>query len=65
MRALVGSLLIVICATSSAALFPTSPSDLSAAERVQLTWGVKIPMRDGVRLNATVYSPRDQKAPAP
>ena len=65
MRALVGLLLIAICAASSAALFPTSPSELSAADSVQLTWGVKIPMRDGVRLNATVYTPRDQKAPAP
>jgi len=65
MRALVGVLLIVACAASSAALFPTSPSELSAADSVQLTWGVKIPMRDGVRLNATVYTPRDQKTPVP
>src|SRR4030095_6435269 len=28
-------------------------------------WGVKIPLRDGVKLNATVYTPRDQKEPAP
>jgi putative CocE/NonD family hydrolase len=35
------------------------------ASRVQFSWGVKIPMRDGVRLNATVYTPREQKAPAP
>ena len=32
---------------------------------MQLTWGVKIPLRDGVHLNATVYTPREQKAPAP
>jgi uncharacterized protein len=37
----------------------------SDAEKVNLQWGVKIPMRDGVRLNATVYTPREQTAPAP
>jgi uncharacterized protein len=37
----------------------------SDAEKVSFQWGVKIPMRDGVRLNATVYTPREQQAPAP
>ena len=32
---------------------------------VDLTWGVKIPMRDGVKLNATVYRPKDQKEKLP
>jgi uncharacterized protein len=32
---------------------------------VDLMWAVKIPMRDGVRLNATVYRPHDQKDPLP
>jgi putative CocE/NonD family hydrolase len=32
---------------------------------VDFTWGVKIPMRDGVELNATVYRPKDQPAPLP
>jgi putative CocE/NonD family hydrolase len=35
------------------------------AGEVDLQWGVKIPLRDGVRLNATVYRPRDQAAPSP
>jgi len=68
MRVLVGLLLIAFCAwdaPSWAGAFPTSLSDLDAADRVQLTWGVKIPVRDGVHLNATVYSPRDQKTAAP
>ncbi len=30
-----------------------------------MTWGVKIPMRDGVRLNATVYQPHQQNDPLP
>jgi putative CocE/NonD family hydrolase len=28
-------------------------------KQVDFTWGVKIPMRDGVKLNATVYKPKD------
>jgi uncharacterized protein len=32
---------------------------------VEMTWGVKIPMRDGVHLNATVYRPANQTAPLP
>jgi len=32
---------------------------------VDLMWGTKIPMRDGVRLNATVYRPSGQTGPQP
>jgi uncharacterized protein len=32
---------------------------------VDFTWGVKIPMRDRVKLNATVYRPKDQKEALP
>jgi uncharacterized protein len=32
---------------------------------VDLMWGIKIPMRDGVHLNATVYRPHDQEDPLP
>jgi hypothetical protein len=28
---------------------------------IDFTWGVKIPMRDGVQLNATLYKPKDGK----
>lgn len=35
------------------------------AKQVQLKWGIKIPLSDGVRLNATLYLPREQTAPAP
>ena len=37
----------------------------SDPDKIEFKWGVKIPMRDGVQLNATVYMPKDQKAPAP
>jgi len=35
------------------------------ADPVQFQWGVKIPLRDGVKLNATLYRPLDQKEPLP
>src|SRR5271156_2038293 len=34
-------------------------------QAVDFSWGAKIPMRDGVKLNATVYRPKDQKEPLP
>src|SRR3984885_536835 len=37
----------------------------AAAGSVDFRWDVKIPLRDGVKLSATVYTPRGQKAPAP
>lgn len=37
----------------------------TAASAVEFQWGAKIPLRDGVKLNATVYKPRDQKQPLP
>jgi len=48
------------CFTLNAQEAPkTSPVD------VDMTWGVKIPLRDGVHLNATVYQPHNQKDPLP
>lgn len=35
------------------------------SQPVDLQWGAKIPMRDGMRLDATIYRPRDQKEPLP
>jgi predicted acyl esterase len=35
------------------------------SQGVDLQWGVKVPMRDGVKLNATVYRPHAQKEPLP
>lgn len=43
-----------------------SSSSLGAEEAdVQLHWGVKISLRDQVHLNATVYLPRELRAPRP
>lgn len=37
-------------------------NDLS---RLELSWGVRVPLRDGVHLHATVYMPRAQLQPVP
>jgi putative CocE/NonD family hydrolase len=37
----------------------------AADKEVDLTWGVRIPLRDGVKLNATVYAPHGVKEPLP
>src|SRR5262245_43121371 len=31
----------------------------------EMLWSVKVPLRDGVRLNATVFKPRPQPGPLP
>jgi len=41
---------------------------IASAEETQdvdLQWGVRIPMRDGVELAATLYRPAGQKEPLP
>jgi predicted acyl esterase len=37
----------------------------TADKDVDLIWGVKLPMRDGIKLNATVYKPREMQTPLP
>ena len=32
---------------------------------VDMEWGIRIPLRDGVRLHATIYRPADQQGPLP
>ena len=60
MRALASFLVSVFWMSS---VFATeAPAD---AAKVEFHWGARIPMRDGVHLNATIYTPKDQKAPAP
>jgi len=60
-RALVGlALSLSVCLVLSAQETPKT-----TASGVDMTWGVKIPLRDGVHLNATVYQPHNQKEPLP
>ena len=42
-----------------------SAAELAEAAKVTWQWGVKIPLRDGVHLNATAYRPAGQKEPRP
>jgi uncharacterized protein len=51
--------MIVMAAASAEERTPPDPG------KVSFRWGVKIPLRDGVKLNATVYTPRRQREPAP
>jgi uncharacterized protein len=44
---------------------PLPAAALTEAGKVEWQWGIKIPLRDGVRLNATVYRPAGQKEPRP
>ena len=37
----------------------------SDKEPVDYSWGVRIPMRDGVELNATIYRPKDTPTAVP
>jgi putative CocE/NonD family hydrolase len=50
-----------VCATRSLA----QESGASALPIPKMVWGVKIPMRDGVMLNATIFQPLGQKDPVP
>ncbi len=54
--------LAIITVLSFLAAGQESPA---TSANVELHWGVKIPLRDGVHLNATVYTPKNQPSPAP
>ena len=60
-KSVVAGLLCTLVAFQTFADAPPPPDPA----KVKWQWGVKIPLRDGVKLNATVYTPRDQKSPAP
>src|SRR6202046_768658 len=65
MKAIAPILAILVCAqslvfdSSAAEAVPPDPAT------VDFRWGVKIPLCDGVQLQATVYTPKNQAAPAP
>ena len=41
------------------------PDSIPAQAEVRITWGARVPMRDGVTLHANVYRPADQEDPLP
>src|SRR2546425_8531761 len=63
-----------VCKTAAAWALPfllgtvmASAQQKPAAEEptIDMQWAVKIPARDGVKLNATVFTPHGQKEPLP
>jgi len=58
------STLSTMCTAGMPATAPAADGDKGAAA-VDFQWGVKIPLRDGVKLNATLYKPQGQKDPLP
>jgi uncharacterized protein len=63
-QALAAILGLLLCAAVPAALFAQQSATPAPAE-VDMQWAVKIPMRDGVSLNATVFRPHAQGDPLP
>ena len=59
---LVGALAAFACSPLLAAGVASGPQ---AGRTADVTWGVKIPLRDGVNLNATLYRPHGQTEPLP
>jgi len=53
--------LTTVLAGSLAATLAAESSGAGPAPEIDLLWAVKIPMRDGVRLNATVFKPKAQQ----
>lgn len=41
------------------------PTNAQVRQSVDIFWGVKIPTRDGINLNATIYRPHGQSVPLP
>ena len=62
-KSIVVILLLLVANVTVLAQAPEKRED--AGRGVDLMWGTKIPMRDGVRLNATVYRPAGQTNPLP
>ncbi len=55
----------VLALALSLALATPAWSQQADTAAVEIQWGMKIPLRDGVRLNATIYRPRGVTAPLP
>ena len=54
---------VVLLLAASISLAQEKPA--KEETHVDMQWAVKIPTRDGVKLNATIFSPRGQKDPLP
>ncbi len=56
---------VALCTCSAMALADGAAPPDPPAGPVDFQWGVKIPLRDGVKLNATLYRPQEQKGALP
>ncbi|MBO9663449.1 CocE/NonD family hydrolase [Dokdonella sp.] len=58
--------LLLVLAVAGCAIVPVRADEgRSETASVAFEWGVKIPLRDGVELNATLYKPLGQSQPLP
>lgn len=56
---------LILCGFSSIATAQTNNAPAKVEADVDLMWGVKVPLRDGVKLNATIYKPKQIPRPLP
>jgi putative CocE/NonD family hydrolase len=56
---------LVVVAITGAPFVAAQQKPAAEDPTVNMQWGVKIPARDGVKLNATVFAPHGQKEPLP
>jgi predicted acyl esterase len=61
--AIVRCLVVSLAVLGIAAVAPDLAS--AADPQVEILWGVEIPVRDGITLNATVYEPLEMEEPLP
>ena len=57
--------LFTVCTGALAVALAAGSAAAGPAPEIDLLWAVKIPMRDGVHLNATIFKPRGQEGPLP
>src|SRR5277367_4660136 len=57
--------LVALCVSPAGARTFPQEGGATAASIPDMRWAVKIPLRDGVLLNATIFLPLAQKAPLP
>ena len=64
-RRLRAGALVLLFGLGCVCLDAVRAEEAAAPGAVDIRWSVRIPLRDGIGLNATVYTPKEQRAPAP
>ena len=64
-RFLIFVALSTLCGLSFADTAPAPAGEGDKGAPIDFQWGLKIPLRDGVKLAATLYRPQEQKDPLP